>query len=466
MYNILMLNQNSNYKYDKNMFKNNRDRFATSKVVSSLRGLVFMSGAVAAVGLVLFIGTFIGRMNSKPHDEPMFVINPTTSETIASSQATMVEITAPPTTTLRQIEELLPYNELSENYWGPLPSLDGGAEINRREVHGLYLNAAVNLDTNIEIANNSEINAFVIDLKEANAIFFNTSNAMAHEIGYVSPKAYDLSMVCEKCHENNIWVIGRIVCFKDVNLANTYPDRAICDSNGDVLYFSNEGSEAFVNPYDSRNWDYLIDLAEEAVAMGVDEIQFDYVRFPTGSSTTGSAPYFGLEEEVPSRADAINRFLQTARLRIQDTYGVPVSADIFGIAVSSQLDGSILGQDWSVVGLTGVDSLCPMIYPSHYALGTMMNGHVFDYPDLEPYDIMYSALQLGSLYHNREGYSTVRPYCQAFTASYLGSGRYMNYGYDAINDQIKAIQDQGLNEFILWNPSAEYPEGLYGGNRG
>lgn len=466
MYNSFMINQNNNYKYDKNMFRSNRDRFATSKVVNTLRGLVFLTGALAVIGLLFFSGTFLGKISSKPKDEPMFVINPTTITSESTSQATMVEITAPPTTTLRQIEELLPYNELAENYWGPLPQLDGGAEINRLEVHGLYLNAAVNLDANIAIANNSEINAFVIDLKESNYIYFNTANQMAHDIGYVYENAYDLSSVCQKCHDNGIWVIGRIVCFKDVNLANKYPDRAICDSNGEVLLFNNEGSEAFVNPYDTRNWDYLIELAIEAINMGVDEIQFDYVRFPTGSSTTGAAPYYGLEEEVPSRADAINRFLQTARLRIQDTYGIPVSADIFGIAVSSQLDGNILGQDWSMVGFTGVDSLCPMIYPSHYALGTMMNGHVFDYPDLEPYDVMYSALQLGASYHNREGYSTVRPYCQAFTASYLGSGRYMQYGYEAINDQIRAIQDQGMNEFILWNPSAEYPEGLYGGNRG
>ena len=163
---------------------------------------------------------------------------------------------------------------------------------------------------------------------------------------------------------------------------------------------------------------------------------------------------------------AIDRFLQTARRRIQDTTGTPVSADIFGIAVSSPLDGEILGQDWSNIGFTGVDSLCPMIYPSHYALGTMMNGHVHEFPDKAPYQVMFDALSIGSQYHTRPGYSTVRPYCQAFTASYIGAGNYMVYDYTAINDQIRAIEDTGLSEFILWNAGGEYPSGQYGGNNG
>lgn len=465
MYNVFMLNQDSNYKYSKNMYRSNRERFGNSPAVNRLRGVVMLTGILSLVGAILFIGTLLGRISSKQQGEPIFGNHTDITASATPVAATMIDVTAPPTETLRVIEEKLPTNPLSDKYWGPLPQLDGGVTVNRKEVQGLYIGAAFNLDANIEIAKNSNINSFVIDLKETNQIYFNSSNPIAQEVGYVT-NTYDLESICQKCHDNDIWVIGRIVCFKDVNLANKYPDRAICDSNGEVLFFNNEGSEAFINPYDQRNWDYLIELASEAISMGVDEIQFDYVRFPTGSSTTGSEPYYGLTEEVPTKSDAINRFLQTARLRIQDTLGIPVSADIFGIAVSSQIDGDILGQNWANVGFTGVDTLCPMIYPSHYALGTMMNGHVFEHPDLEPYDVMYSALQLGSQYHNQAGYAIVRPYCQAFTASYIGSGNYMHYDYTAINDQIRAIQDQGLTEFILWNPSGEYPQGLYGGNQG
>ncbi len=198
--------------------------------------------------------------------------------------------------------------------------------------------------------------------------------------------------------------------------------------------------------------------------MGFDEIQFDYVRFPTGSTVEGVQPTYRETEGIPTTYDAINRFLQTARIRIQDTYGVPVSGDVFGISLTSKSDGELIGQDWETIGLTGVDSICPMVYPSHYALGTSLNGIEFPTPDTHPYEVMYNALLVGSQYHEQEGYAEVRPYIQAFTASYIGEGNYMVYDYEAINDQICALQDAGLDEFILWSPNPNYPEGQYSGN--
>ena len=195
-------------------------------------------------------------------------------------------------------------------------------------------------------------------------------------------------------HDNNILVIGRIVCFKDPDLASQMPEYSIKDAAGNSLYFKNEGSNAFANPYDSRTWDYNISLALEAVQAGIDEIQFDYVRFPTGGTTTGESPYFGDPATTPTKAEVINRFLQTARIRIQDEYGVPVNADVFGIILSSSSDGASLGQDWATIGLTGVDSLCPMLYPSHYALNTILNGSTFEKPDYKPYEVLFAALSM------------------------------------------------------------------------
>lgn len=370
-----------------------------------------------------------------------------------------------PTASAINITELLPANALSEAYWGPLPEVTSTQVLDHKEVRAIYIGAAANLNTNIALAQSSEINAFVVDLKESNGVIFNSTNELATSIGDVRG-AYNLETVVNTCHENDIRVIGRIVCFKDPTLAEQRPDLSIQDANGQSLKFKNEGSIAFANPYNSATWDYYISLAEEAIAMGVDEIQFDYVRFPTGGTTSGESPYFGEEGTTPSRADAINRFLQTARRRIQDTYGVPVTADVFGIILSSATDGANLGQDWATIGLTGVDALCPMIYPSHYALGTNLNGKTFDKPDLYPYDVLYNALVLGSSAASQAGYSTVRPYLQAFTASYIGEGNYKSYSYSDINDQIRALQDAGYSEWILWNPSAAYPSGTYAGNAG
>ncbi len=450
---------NDNKKYDFNDYKRN-ERKGTDRSRKKLRALQNTFVGLLGLVVILTIALIGGVIGKKASGRKLLEIEESSH---AAPSGTIGTIATPTPTVPFEVTENLPDNPVADAFWGELTPAEDPVPYEHFEVHGLYLHRVVNLDACIDLAQNSEVNAFVIDLKEAEGIYYNTSNETAQEIGYLY-NYYDLEEVCQTCHDNDIYVIGRIVCFKDPRLASTYPDRAICDASGNPLFFSTEGSEAFANPYDQRNWDYLIELAEEAIAMGVDEIQFDYVRFPTGNTTSGEAPYFGVDGEVPSKSDAINRFLQTARIRIQDTYGIPVSADIFGIAVTSSLDGEILGQDWSTVGFTGIDSLCPMIYPSHYASGTTMNGITFDSPDLYPYEVMLNSLLIGSQYHDQPGYCTVRPYLQAFTASYIGEGNYMVYDYEAINDQIRALQDAGLNEWILWNAEAVYPEGNYGGN--
>ncbi len=381
----------------------------------------------------------------------------------SSTDTTADTATLSPTPAITAAAELLTSSEVVENYFGPLPVAESVETVTHEEIHAIYIGACGNIDANIALAQNSEINAFVIDLKEADGIKFNSTNATAIQVGDIAEGAYNLSSVIQKCHDAGIIVIGRIVCFKDPILAAELPDYCIKDADGNVLQFAIEGDDSFVNPYDTRNWDYNIDIALEAVTAGIDEIQFDYVRFPSGRTTSGATPYFGEDGVTPTKQEVINRFLQTARIRIQDEYGVPISADVFGIILSSSSDGQLIGQGWDTIGLTGIDSVCPMIYPSHYSSGTMMNGHTYDYPDLYPFDVVSDALALGSDEDSVAGYATVRPYLQAFTASYLDEGHYMTYDYAAINEQIRAVEAAGFSEWVLWNPSAKYPEGAYDG---
>lgn len=449
-----MINSNRNYKFSDLNNGPRRKQNILKLLQRVFISLLFIASTLALVLTISIIGKSVTQK-----DKPLFEFGHETEVTTLLSIESISTPTPAPTPTPR---ELLPQNDLADAYWGELVECENPVEYEHVPVHGLYLNAAVRLEENIELANNSMVDAFVIDLKEAEGVYFNSSNEFAHSLGYVY-SGYNLQEVCDRCHENNIRVIGRIVCFKDPTLAERCPDRAIADEAGNPLFFTTEGNKAFANPYDSRNWDYLIDLAIEAIGMGVDEIQFDYVRFPTGNTTTGASPYYGEEGTVPTKADAVNRFLQTARIRIQDTMGVPVSGDIFGIAVTSSLDGQLLGQDWGTVGFTGVDSLCPMIYPSHYALGTVLNSVEYDCPDRYPYDIMLNALLLGSDYYLRPGYSEVRPYIQCFTAYYLGEGHYLEHSYETVDIQIYALQRAGLSEWILWNALCIYPEGNYDG---
>ena len=445
---------NDNRKYDASDLT--RRTNASGASIGVLQKLfVFLGGSAVIFGLVL-LGVVIGRGGRTSGEE----------SSSAYGVATIVGKIGTPTPTVPYtVPEYLSDSDTAVAMWGEFSPADQAVPYEHVPVHGIYTGAASYLDANLELAGNSRIDSFVIDLKEANGVLFDTGNELALASGEVYG-AYNLSDVCDRCHEAGVRVIGRIVCFKDPGLAQLQPDRAIKDSAGNVLLFESEGGKAFLDPYNADNWDYLIELAVEAIGRGVDEIQFDYIRFPTGSTVSGNEPYYGLAGTVPEKSEAINRFIRTARVRIQDTLAVPVSCDLFGIIVTSQLDGSLIGQDFPTVGLAGEDSVCPMIYPSHYALGTMIGYTTFEKPDLYPYDLMSAVLGQGQEAWRQEGYCTVRPYVQAFTASYIGEGNYMNYGYEEINDQIRAIQDAGLDEFILWNASAVYPQGNYGGNEG
>jgi len=446
------------------------------KIIFGLFGLcaiLFVADIICGIVLIVKHATG-GSAKSTPTTTTTVAVSETMDSSDPSASETE-ETTTPSETTIAgvDIKEKLPANDLAETYWGPLPAVAQVKEVQHNAVKGVYVAAAMRMDNNIELAKKTDINSFVIDLKdEGGGILFNSDNEFAKDMKLYSFKcdkdgsnkqwnekgsyiqaAYNLENVVQKCHDNGIKVIGRIVCFNDLSLAKNHPEMAIKDASGNIMHFRLEGYHQFVSPYDKRVWDFLIDIANEAIAKGVDEIQFDYVRFPTISTKGGEKPFFGEESTTPTRIDAINRFLQTARRKIQDPTGVPITADVFGIILSSELDGKLIGQGWNTVGLTGVDAVCPMLYPSHYALNTSLNGKTFDKPDFYPYEVMYNALLAGKTSASQEGYAVVRPYVQAF--SYSGSN-YQNYTVDQVKQEIKAIYDAGYTEWILWNAAAKY----------
>lgn len=363
----------------------------------------------------------------------------------------------------------LPVDPVVETYFGPLPTASQVVSYEHNEIRALYLGAAANLDSTIRLARETEVNAVVIDLKESNGVKYKSEVPLAIENDLVHP-LYNLPAVVEKLHAEGIIVIGRIVCFKDPYLAEARPDLAIQDKNGNALLYKLEGKKPFVNPYNQDVWQYNVDIAKEAIAIGVDEIQFDYVRFPTGGTTTGATPYFGEEGTVPTKVQAINRFLQFARVQIQDELGIPLGADVFAIVMISRGDGNRIGQDWASLGLLGLDRVSPMIYPSHYAnnssghytgngVGQQVGDTLYTKPDLYPYDVMYKTLIEGQeAAAAAPGYNVaIAPYLQAFTASYLPDGYYMTYGAQEIREQIRAVEDAGYTEWVLWNSRASYP---------
>lgn len=393
-------------------------------------------------------------------------------ETQATDPPRQVTATAPPPPQALSIKDP-DMQDLLNDYFGPLPQVqakDKKAYESLYPVKGIYLGSGKDLEAGLELASTTEVNAFVIDVKESWGLTYKSQVPLAQEMGADSG-TIDLPTTFARCHEAGVKVIARLVCFKDEVMPQARPDLCIQDKDGKLLYYPLEGGLAFADPYNPEVWAYLLDIAREVVAMGADEIQFDYVRFPTGSPESGADPSFAAVEEKIPKQYAINRFLETARIEIQEKLGVPISADLFSIVMSSEVDGQLIGQNWSSIGLTGIDCICPMIYPSHYAnasLGSQGNGvgsyigrDFFPAPDTEPYAVIENAIIDGERASKQAGYTRLRPWLQAFTASWLPQGYFMEYGGGQIRQQIDAVYAAGYGEWLLWDADYSYPQDAF-----
>lgn len=315
----------------------------------------------------------------------------------------------------------------------------------------------------VNLAKATEVNAVVLDIKDDDGkVGYETGLKDVRDIG-AWEKKYDVDKVIKTFHENNIYVIGRLVCFKDPILAEKRKDLAFKTKDGGVWRDWNK--RAWVNPFNKDTWEYFLSIAKEAVDKGFDEIQFDYVRFSNDGDIRTID--FGQNFDSNTKSDVIAEFLKKSKKVIHDEKGVILSADVFGIAAVGTADDKILGQNWEKLSRE-VDYLCPMVYPSHYAnvrqngMGQDINGVLFKKPDLEPHNVILQTLLSGKKrLESAEIKTGIRPYLQAFNAPWLGEGYWQKYGAQQIKEQIKAVYDAGYDEWILWDPNNSYPEAYF-----
>lgn len=323
----------------------------------------------------------------------------------------------------------------------------------RVKAKGLYLTASsagARLDHYIELANNTEINSYVIDVKnDYGIVSYESEVPLASEIGAIQ-KIYDVDEVIKKLHDNNIYAIARIVCFKDPILAQKKPEMAIKNPEGG-LYVHNKMN--WVNPYNMDAWQYNIDLAKEALEKGFDEVQFDYIRFPDGKKS--QMVFEGKDDR--EMYEVINDFLAYARKQLPNAI---LSGDVFAIILESPGDTEGIGQYFEYIG-ENLDYLCPMAYPSHYALGQIINNVKFPKPDLDPYGVVKNTLlKAKARYEKVEGHKPIlRTYLQDFTATWIGAGNWQYYEDEQVRQQIQAVYDAGFEEWFLWDPMNNYREG-------
>ncbi|HUE95499.1 MAG TPA: putative glycoside hydrolase, partial [Longimicrobiaceae bacterium] len=232
------------------------------------------------------------------------------------------------------------------------------------QIRGLYLNAYASgsrtrLPRLLAVAETTEINAFVIDVKDERGIRYDTGIELARELaldGEVTIR--DLAALADTLEAHGVYAIARIVVFNDPILSEARPEWSIRRPDGSV--WLDRSGRSWVSPWDERVWDYNISIAEEVARAGFDEIQFDYVRFPEQFQ---SLPLQVHPHARGDRADAIIAFLTEAKRRLHPL-GVTVAADVFGLSPNTYTDVEI-GQQWEKTSAVA-DHILPMLYPSHY----------------------------------------------------------------------------------------------------
>lgn len=316
-------------------------------------------------------------------------------------------------------------------------------------IRGLYVNAwsagsRRRMAALLALADSTEVNTFVVDIKDATG-FVSHASALPEVAATGADgerRIRDLSALLDSLEAHDIYPVARIVVVKDPLLVAARPELAVQDTAGGPWV----DSKGFVwlDLWNPDVLDYHLTLAREVAELGFPEIQWDYIRFP-------DAPQSDLDRAVfattgGERRDAVRRFLAAARDTLS-AMGVRSTADVFGVTTSYRIDVGI-GQVWESF-IDVVDAALPMVYPSHYWVGSFD----FEQPNAHPYEVVYEAMD-DAVRRSAAvpGAGEVVPWLQDFT---LGEPV-----YDApeVRAQIQAVYDAGLSGWVLWNPGSRYTE--------
>ena len=315
------------------------------------------------------------------------------------------------------------------------------------EVRALYLNGSAiqYADSYIRLAEGTGINAFVVDIVDGTAVSYASPVMQQY-----SPSAYAAAQDTmegfranvQKLRDAGYYVIGRITVFNDAHLAADHPEYVISDLNGTPLKIS---SMYWPSAYNRTVWQYKVDLALEAAALGFNEIQFDYIRFPDGAykyEQAGTIDYKNTYGE--SKAQAVQRFLIYAAQRLHDA-GYYISGDVFGECANAYV--TACGQYWPAISSV-VDAISGMPYPDHYSA----QG------DYKPWEHPYTTVHnFGESAMARQSETVspgaVRTWIQCYNAI---REPYNHYGAAELADEVRALRDAGCTGgFMTWNGASD-----------
>ena len=278
------------------------------------------------------------------------------------------------------------------------------------------------------------LNSVVIAVKETDGQVYMPGVEKAHKWGSYTAAIPQPEAMLKDFKAAGLYTVARIVCFKDKIIPIKRPDLAVKTPGGGP--WRSRNGATWVDPYNHEVWDYLLDLAELSARLGFDEIQFDYIRYPSEGNT--SLCRYSKPNNRQAAIENLAEFLRYARKRLAP-YKVKISTDVFGLTTSVKDDMGI-GQDIRTLAANS-DYVYPMMYPSHYAPGE----YNIKNPSASPYRILNRGLRDARLKLGLD-YAKIRPYLQDF----------WKYGPADVHAQQIATRLNLLESWVLWNPANKY----------
>jgi len=303
-------------------------------------------------------------------------------------------------------------------------------KINAIYVTGWSASSSAKMNYLLSIIEETEINAMVIDIKDYSGnISYATEDKEISKFGAEDPRIPDISFLLNALHSKNIYAIARVVVFQDPAFAESRPDLAIKNKDSEELWLDNKGL-AWMDPASQEVWDYNIRIAKNALLKGFDEINFDYIRFPSdGNLNTLSFPIY---DEMKTKREIMKDFFSYLRKSLEG------HSNDMGI-------GQYLEDAFD-----SFDFVSPMVYPSHFASGFIG----LDNPAAYPYEVVkYSMAQAQKrlLLSKRENLSKLRPWIQDFSLGY-------QYKQEEVSSQIRAVSETSGSSMMVTMARHEWPK--------
>ena len=311
-----------------------------------------------------------------------------------------------------------------------------------RQVRGIHLTSwgagsAKSRKELLKKISNSVVNTVVIAIKETDGKVYIPGVEKAHKFGAYQGAIGEPEAMLKDFKGAGLYTVARIVVFKDKVLPKVRKDLAVRTPGGD-LWRSRNGA-TWIDPYSREVWDYTLDIAELCAKLGFEEIQFDYIRYPSEGNT--SLCRYSKAHNKQASIQNLKEFLAYAARRLAP-YKVKISADVFGLTTTVKDDMGI-GQDIKVLA-AGSDYVYPMMYPSHYAPGE----YNLKSPNATPFKVINRGLK-DAMAKLGMDYAKLRPYLQDFSLGYP-------YGPSEVRAQLMATRLNLLESWVLWNPANKY----------